>query len=900
MNAETQENRDNGGVSSADQAFWAQSPDEVAETLNVSLEEGLSPEQIKRRREAHGENRLGRARGRSSGRILFEQFKSITILILSIAAVLSLALGHWPEGLAVVGVILVNAGIGFFSEWRASQEMQALRKIAQPEARVRRAEGSVLIPIERIVPGDVAILEAGDVVPADIRLVEANGLQVDESALSGESASVAKQTEAVAEDAPLAQRSSMVYRATTVTEGSGEGIVVGIGRQTQLGQIARMTQAAQQERTPLEDRLERLGRHLALLALAAATLIAVAGVSVGQPLRLIIATSVALGVAAVPEGLPIVANLALAKGMWLMSRRNAIINRLPAVETLGATDVIFSDKTGTLTENRMRVDRIVTGAMSIQAGNEGLDMPKDEDPTAMRVLEVGVLCNNASLDQEQEGGAQGDPTEIALLRAGRSVGIERPALLKDKPETREVAFDPDVMMMATFHRVEEGFEEAVKGAPDSVLDCCDRLVGPEGERELSSNQREQWMRQAEEMADSGLRVLAVADAMRSDETDDPYSRLRLLGLVGLYDPPRKDVGELIKWCTHAGVRVVMVTGDQPATARSIARQIGIAADEVSDVLIGRDLPDASELSDRQRRDITSRSVFARFSPGRKLELIKIFKQQGHTVAMTGDGINDTPALKSADIGVAMGRRGTDAAREASDMVLQDDAFSSIVDAIRQGRIIFGNIRKAVMFMICTNVAEVLAVAAASVAGWPIPLLPLQILYLNMLADVLPAFALGVGRGHDDVMHQPPRDPSESILTRPHWLAIGSWASIIALCVLSGMTVGHVALDLAKLEAVTISFLTLGYAKLWFVLNLRGKESRLFHNTILRNRWIWGSWVLCALLLVAAVYMPGLSDLLRTRWIDWRSWMLVAGLSLVPVLLGQVLLVVRSRRAGEPE
>jgi Ca2+-transporting ATPase len=873
----------------------------------VDAAAGLSSGEARARRRRYGPNRLREVAARPGWRILLEQFKSVVVIILAIASALSFAFGDLPEGIALLAVVLVNGGIGFFSEWRATRSMEALRKIGRPRARVRRDGRDREVSAAAIVPGDVLLLEAGDVAAADVRLVEANGLTVDESALTGESVGVAKGTEAVEAEAPLAERANMLFKGTTITEGSAEGVVVATGMATELGRISQLTEDVVEELTPLEQRLERLGRRMAWLVLCAAAVIAVAGIWVGHPVRLIVATSIALGVAAVPEGLPIVANLALARGMWLMSRRNALINRLPAVEALGATDVIFTDKTGTLTENRMALRKVVTAGGETDLGEQGGQggrQGEPEDPLLARALEVGVLCANASLPDGdgEEDKPQGDPTEVALLRGGARFGLSRRTLLTEKPETREESFDPEAMMMATFHRAgggERRFEVAVKGAPHAVLEAC-ATVAPasgDGAEPLSDDDRAEWAEKAERLARQGLRVLALADRLVDDDGVAPYEDLRLLGLVGLYDPPREGVDELIRSCRQAGVRVVMVTGDQPQTAHAIARQVAIVDDAESRPTRGRDLPEAEALSEERRRRILDTAVFARFSPAQKLRLVEIFQSAGHVVAMTGDGINDSPALKKADIGVAMGLRGTDAAREASDMVLQDDAFSSIVSAIRQGRVIFGNIRKSVMFMLCTNVAEVLAVAGASVSGAPLPLLPLQILYLNMITDVFPALALGVGKGSPDIMQRPPRRPGESILTRRHWLAVGGWGAGIAACVLAALAAGVLWLRAGEPAAVTVSFLTLGFAKLWFVYNLRDRRSHWLRNTILRNRWVWAAIALCAVLLLAAVYLPGLSALLRTRAIGWAGWAVVLALSALPVLAGQVIRRLRKAKAG---
>jgi Ca2+-transporting ATPase len=596
--------------------------------------------------------------------------------------------------------------------------------------------------------------------------------------------------------------------------------------------------------------------------------------------------------------------------MYLMVRKNVLINKLPAVETLGATRVIFTDKTGTLTENQMTLLRISSPAGDYEFDEEKKKVQGEngsDHPLLHRILEVGVLCNNAALvdtDNDCEPDEeQGDPTETVLLRAGFVLDMHREDLLEKKPEVREVPFDADAMVMATFHRSEGGgIEVDVKGAPNRVLDACTRMAaeGPDGDRPFGEETRREWRERVEAMAGEGLRLLAVADKVVENAEEEPYKNLRFLGLMGLFDPPRGEVRQAIERCRDAGIRVVMVTGDQPATAGAIATRTQIAEDGGKPLIMhGNELKDPDEMSFEDRRQVLETAIFARVSPEQKLHLIKLMQEEGETVAMTGDGVNDAPALRKADIGVAMGRRGTDAARQAADMVLRDDAFSSIVAAVHQGRIIFDNIRKSVMFMLCTNVAEVIAVAAASAAGGftglPLPLLPLQILYLNVVTDVFPALALGMGKGAPDVMQRQPRPRDEPVLTRVHWSAIGGWSVVMAASVLGALIVAFYLLGFAQRQAVTASFLTLAFAKLWFVFNLRNPGSRLLDNDIIRNPFIAASIALCTALLIAAVYLPGLSAVLEARHPGFGGWLLVSGMSLIPFILGQGLRMAQALR-----
>lgn len=873
----------------------------VAEALSVEIDQGLDAHQVHQTRVHFGSNRLRASQRRGAAQIVVDQFKSMVIIVLVIAGAVAFTFRHWAEGIAIAGVLLVNAAIGFFTEYKAVRSMEALKALGGDTIRVRRSGETLEIDAVHLVPGDVIILEGGDLVPADVRLIEANHLRVNESALTGESVTVQKQTAPVGDDAPLAERLSMVFKGTTITDGSGEGIVTAIGMQTELGRIADLTATAEKEATPLQRRLDLLGRRMAWLTLLTATIIAVLGVLAGRDLRQMIETAIALGVAAIPEGLPIVATIALARGMHKMARRNAVIKKLPAVETLGATRIIFTDKTGTLTENRMTLRHVCTPEGDFELDETEKDPVKDgrgDHPLLLRTLEVGVLCNNAAIrdtdNDNRPDDEQGDPTEAALLRAGFMVGLQRDALLDVKPELREAPFDAEQMMMATFHREAAAVMVAVKGAPARVLAACNRIATVRENRitdtELTDEVRKDWNRKAEAWAEKGLRLLAIADKTARSEQEDPYRRLRFLGLAGLVDPPRDDVRDTIQECRTAGIRVIMVTGDQPATAAAIAVQTGLA-EEAPRVIHGSELDAPGQLSEERRKEVLATDIFARVSPAQKLHLIQLMQSEGETVAMTGDGVNDAPALKKADIGVAMGKRGTDAARQVGDMVLQDDAFATIVAAVRYGRIIFGNIRKSVMFMLCTNLAEVMAVVAAAVAGGfsrlPIPLLPLQILYLNVLTDVFPALALGMGAGEPDVMKRRPRPRTEPVLTRRHWLSVGGWAALMAGCVIGALVLAVYALDFETRRAVTVSFLTLAFGKLWFVFNLRSKNSRIMDNDIVRNPYIGAALALCTLLLLAAVYLPGLSAVLKTEPPGSTGWMVVLGVSLIPFAWGQV-------------
>jgi Ca2+-transporting ATPase len=633
--------------------------------------------------------------------MLWDQFASLIVALLVAASAVAFAFGEVVEGVAIAAVIFLNAGIGFVTERRAVRSMEALRELGHTTATVRR-DGSVLtLSASAIVPGDIVVLEAGDILTADVRLLSASRLQADESPLTGESLPVDKGVDPAAPDAPLAERASMLFKGTAVTRGAGEGAVVATGMATELGHISALVEQAEPETTPLEKRLDRLGRRLIGLTLVIAAVVAVAIIASGRELYLAVEIAIALAVATIPEGLPIVATVALARGMWRMARRNALVEQLAAVETLGSTTVILTDKTGTLTENRMTAVELRLADRSVRVDGTGLEtsgtfrtpeaaVVPSEQPQLLEALRVGVLCSDATLETGGDGEARatGDPTEVALLVAGAKAGLDRAQLLRECPEVFELAFDPDTKRMATLHDREGALFAAVKGAPESVIECCTSVRTETGTQPLGSAERTEWLGVADEMAASGERVLALATAPARSAQDFDYEDLILLGLVGLFDPPRARVRDAIDACQDAGIRVIMVTGDHGATGWTVAAAVGLIDPEPGapiSFLDGRDLPALDEVTEARAKEIRDAPVIARATPSQKLDLIELHQRAGAVVAMTGDGVNDAPALKKADIGVAMGLRGSQVAREAADMVLRDDELATIVAAVAQGR-----------------------------------------------------------------------------------------------------------------------------------------------------------------------------------------------------------------------
>jgi Ca2+-transporting ATPase len=671
--------------------------------------------------------------------------------------------------------------------------------------------------------------------------------------------------------------------------------VVATGLKTELGRVSQLVQEAEPGSSPLEKKLARLSAQLVWATLAIAALIAVFGFTAGRDAFLILEAAIALAVAAIPEGLPIVATLALARGMWRMAQQNALIERLSAVETLGATTIILTDKTGTLTENRMTVRRLWVPSGEIEIApdlNETDGKILGEDPQAGLLLKLAVLCNNASLTSARDEGS-GDPMELALLRAGMRAGVERSTLTRRNPLARKHAFDTDTRMMATVHAEGNHFLFAIKGAPEAVLHAANKVMGDGVGLALDHKERSKWLERVEELGHHGLRVLACAMKIEARPDARPYENFAFVGLIALEDPARADVPHAIRDCRQAGIRVVMVTGDHAITARSIARAVGLGSDAAK-VIEGKHL---ARMTEGQRNELFSVDIFARVSPAEKLDLVRAYQSVGEVVAMTGDGVNDAPALRQADIGIAMGMRGTDVAREAAAMILLDDAFPSIVKAIREGRVIFGNIRRFVAYLLSCNLSEVLVVGIAVLSSLPLPLLPLQILYLNLVTDVFPAFALAMGEGDSGVLKRTPRPSREPILGRTQWTTIVLHSLALTAGTFGALILATLWLDLDDRSTVTVTFLTLALAQLFHVFNMRHPLSGLLLNEITRNPWLWTSLVLCAVLLVVPPYFPSAAHVLHLTAPSPAMWSVIVGMGIAPLLVMQAgMFVLTSVRA----
>ncbi len=905
-----QEKYPTGSIKEAVSKPWTLSVEEILAELYCDPQQGLSTQETGKRTRQYGSNTLREVKPQSSLSIFINQFKNLIVYFLVAAGLLSFVLGDFVEGLAIVAVILINAAIGFVTELKGKRSIDALRKLGAVSSRVRRNGMVIEIPAQDLVPGDIIILEGGDIITADLRILAGSKLQADESSLTGESLPVAKSSEILPDEVPLAERANMLFKGTALTRGSGEAVVTGTGMGTELGTISSLVHEIVDETTPMEKRLNELGRWLIWVSLGVAALVGAIGIAGGRDIFLMIETGIALAVASIPEGLPIVATIAMARGVWRMAKRNALVKDLAAVETLGATTVICTDKTGTLTENRLAAAALALSNVSLEINinatddarvfivEDGREFSPDAHMPLLRSLEACVLCNNAELSVTDDGKVLevvGDPLEVAMLSLGARFGLTRKGLSEKFPEEREEAFDSEIKMMATYHRQENGYRVAAKGAPESILAGCGTILTPEGKLELSETDRTYWRNKNDEMAAAGLRVLALAEK-DEDRLDAPvYSHLVFLGLIGLIDPPREDVKQVLQECREAGVRVIMATGDQPVTAQAIGFAVGLVDDANAPVMHGSDLKPPDMLTPEEKKKLLATSLFARVSPRQKLDIIGLHQDNGAIVAMTGDGVNDAPALKKADIGIAMGLRGTQVAREASDMILKDDSFASIVHAVEQGRIIFKNIKSFVVYLLSCNLSEIMTVGLAAFVNAPLPLLPLQILFLNLVTDVFPALALAASEASPDIMKQEPRKKGDPIMDGNRWFIVGGYGLLITAAVLGAMGIALLYLGMDEKKAVTVSFLTLAFAQLWHVFNMRDKNSGFFNNSIVRNPFVWGALVLCSLLLAATVYVPLLAEVLNVANPGANGWMLILIMSMVPMVVGQIALTVLKYR-----
>ncbi len=878
-------------ASDGDVAWHARELADVEGELATSARSGLSEEDAARRLAEYGPNELEAAHVISPWRLLLDQFKNVLILILLVAVALSIALGHTTEAIVISVIVLLAALLGFVQEYRAERAIEALREMAAPTATVFRAGKEQSVPARELVPGDLMVLHAGDKVPADGRLTEAVSLRVEESALTGESLPIEKQTAVLAEaQLPVGDRTNMIYAGTAIASGRGHAVAVATGMQTEFGDIARMLQTIERGKTPLQRNLDRLGITLARIALVVVLLIVGLGLLRGESFFDMLLFGAALAVAVVPEALPAVVTISLTMAAQRMVKRHALIRRLPATETLGSVSIICSDKTGTLTKDEMTVRKLFVAGQMLDVTGAGYEpvgdfsangRPVEPGATLVETLRAAVLASDARLERDESGGQwklRGDPTEGALVVAGAKAGLQRSQLEDQFPRVNEIPFTSESKRMTTLHQTSEGTVAYAKGAPEVILSACTHQLGPSGDTVLDAADRERLLSVAEQLAGEAMRVLAVA--RRADATlENAEGELTFLGLAGMIDPPRPEAKAAVGTCTEAGIRTVMITGDHPLTGQAIASELGILTDGRS--VIGSELESMDD--DELDREIERIQVYARVSPSHKLAVVTALQRMGYSVAMTGDGVNDAPALKKADIGVAMGITGTDVTKEAAEITLTDDNFASIVAAVEEGRGVFGNIKKYLMYLLSANLGEIGLLAGATLLGKPLPLSAVQILYINLATDGLPALALSVDPPEDDLMRRPPRRRGEGIFTKPvvSLMATGGiWSAVATLTLFSWSLTTERTLT----EAMTMTFVTLVLIEFFKAYSFRSDRYSIFRRPF-ANKWLNLAilWELVLLLLV--VNLPFLQDAFGTTSLPLGDWAIAVtvAFTVIPVL-----------------
>lgn len=875
--------------------------------LRSNAQSGLSQEEASERLRTGGYNELPEQQHETLLQKFINQFKDFLVLILIAASLISVAIGEITDSVVIIAIVILNAVLGVFQEAKAEKALEALKKMSAPHAKVIRGGEISLIPSRELTPGDIVLLEAGDYIPADVRIIEAMNLKVEEASLTGESVPVEKISEQLDCELPLADRQNMGFMSTVVTYGRGKGLVVETGIRTEIGKIAGMLHSYEEEATPLQKKLEHFGKGLGLLCLAVCALVFILGIYEAyldgkldmQEASLMLMTAVSLAVAAIPEGLPAVVTIVLALGMQRMVKRNSIAKRLHAVETLGSITVICSDKTGTLTQNQMTVTRAFAAGKMFNFTGEGYapqgevllggkPISRDNEASLANLLLGSALCNDAKLKKNEElanWGIVGDPTEAALLVAAAKGGWQENAIVEKYPRLQEIPFDSCRKMMTTFHPTENGKVLAfVKGAPDVLLSRSVNIEADSGIQSMTEDHRRSIQIANSDMASQALRVLAVSyrefDHLPATLTSEEVEKdLVFIGLLGMIDPPRSEAKEAVKLCAAAGIRPVMITGDHPDTAFAIAKELGIAKTK-DQVRTGQELNGLT--SEEMRKTVMTANVFARVSPEHKVAIVENLRANEQIVAMTGDGVNDAPALKKADIGVAMGITGTDVTKETADMVVTDDNFASIVAAVEEGRVIYSNIRKFVYFLLSCNTAEIGVVFFAMLIGFPVPLLPIQLLWVNLVTDAFPALALGMEKREPDVMNLPPRNPNEPILNHVMKVFIAIQSIVMSITVLGAFYYGLQSSNGDLSTARTFAFVTLIMNQLCCSYCARSEHFSVFKMGLLGNKALNLGNLVSFILLLLALYGP-LHMLFKTIEPTFAQWGVLLALAPVPFL-----------------
>jgi len=888
-------------------AWHSQEASEVAAKFDTHPQRGLTAEEAAQRLARYGPNQLREVPRPGFWRMLLDQFNNFLVLILIAASLVSFLLGDYIEAIAILAIVILNAILGVVQESKAEEALAALKKMTAPEAQVIRDGHRQTIPAREVVPGDIVLLESGNYVPADVRLVESVNLQIDEASLTGESVPVRKRAEVVLDrEIPLGDRGNSAHMGTLVTYGRGRGVVFATGMHTQIGLIAEMIQSYEEEPTPLQVKLNQLGRWLGVIALSLCGVIFLVGLLRGVQWLEMFLVAVSLAIAAVPEGLPAVVTICLALGMQRMIKRHALLRKLAAVESLGSATIICADKTGTMTQNQMVVVRLwaddsiltVTGEGYHPEGDfrrDGQPVDLEEYPGAKLLLRGALLCNDAyletsGLDTQRTYRLVGDPTEGALVVAAAKAGLWKEEVEEVQPRLAEIPFEAERKRMSTIHPdpKTKGYVAYIKGAPDVVLQLCNRIYIRGREEPLSPKKREDIIQVNASLASQALRLLGVAyrplkELPEEHQAGQVEEDLVFVGLLGMIDPPRPEVREAIALARRAGIRTVMITGDYPNTAMAIAKELELFHKD-GGLLTGAGLDRLDEAEFAHR--VEEFDIYARVSPQHKVRIVEALKENGHVVAMTGDGANDAPALKRADIGVAMGITGTDVSKETADMVLTDDNYASIVAAVEEGRIIYSNIRKFIFFLLSCNVAEILVIFLAMMAGWPLPLTAIQLLVLNLITDGAPALALGLEKGDPDIMERPPRPPKEPVINRDMVWGIAVQSIAKPATTLIAFRLGLHWFPDNLHAAQTMAFATLSFSELLRAYTSRSERFSIFAIGPFSNRYMQWAVATSFAILLAIIYVPFLDPIFDTAFLGVREWMVMIPLLLVPSIAAE--------------
>lgn len=867
--------------------FYNRTAEVVAEELSVNINTGLSREEVRARQQKYGYNEFEKRKKRSLFLKFLDQFKSFMIIVLLVAAAISGIVGYlnsegFTDAIIILIIVILNAIIGVFQEAKAEKSLEALEKLSSSHSKVVRDGETEIVESRDLVPGDIVILDTGDSVPADIRITESHNLNSQEAALTGESVPSEKNTDPVEGDVPLGDRHNMLFSSCSITYGRGRGIVVATGMNSEVGKIASMIQSVPDTKTPMQKKLDKLGKILAIAALSICCLIFIVGVLYGRDLLSMFMTAVSLAAAAIPEGLPAVSTIVLAVGVQRLVKRNAIVRKLPSVETLGSTQVICSDKTGTLTQNKMTVMKLFCDFETVDA-----DHIDDNQLSRYELLIRGsVLDNDATIGTEE--GHQisvGDPTETALIDMGLRHGFDKKSLLQSSPRVAEIPFDSDRKMMTTIHGHQGEYFVYTKGGLDEIITRCRLIYDKGGFRAITPEDIERITEANVNMAKEALRVLAVATKEISTLPEEISSQsvekeLAFVGMLGMIDPPRPEARIAVEKCREAGIKPVMITGDHLITAIAIAESLGIKQKE-DIALTGSDV---EKMSDKELEEkVDSIAVYARVSPEHKVRIVRAFQTNNNIVAMTGDGVNDAPALKLADIGVAMGKVGTDVAKEAADIILTDDNFATIVSSVEEGRRIYDNILKAIQFMLSTNIGELLVLFIAVMFNWISPLLPIHILWINLVTDSLPALALSIDPADPDIMKNKPRDSRKGIMTKDFSIRILLQGIMIALLSLTAYNIG---MRESVESAQTMTFAVVAFTQMTIIFSIRSGMKSAFKG-MFSNRHLLGAILIVALLMFTVLLIPGLQDIFHVTGLNSTQWWWVAGLSLAPIPITEI-------------